>query len=70
MQICIDHNKKDDFVTLMDSFHHTAIELQKTDKMREDFVSNVSREIQSPITSIRGFTRAIRDGIILPEHQK
>lgn len=70
LAVRIDHNKKDDLGTLMDSFNQMAIELQKTDKMREDFVSNVSHEIQSPITSIRGFTRAIRDGIIPPEHQK
>jgi signal transduction histidine kinase len=64
------HRKKDEIGELMDSFNHMASELQKIDKMREDFVSNVSHEIQSPITSIRGFTRAIRDGVIPVEHQK
>lgn len=64
------HRRKDEIGELMDSFNHMASEIQKVDKMREDFVSNVSHEIQSPITSIRGFTRAIRDGVIPVEDQK
>ncbi|WP_438351099.1 sensor histidine kinase [Paenibacillus sp. FA6] len=70
LTVRIQHKKKDEFGELMDSFNHMASELQKIDNMREDFVSNVSHEIQSPITSIRGFTVAIRDGIIPPERHK
>ncbi|GEM_PF-2414141 len=66
----IKHSKKDEIGELMDSFNHMACELQKIDKIRENFVSNVSHEIQSPITAIRGFTRAISDGIIPTENQK
>ncbi|MGD7043049.1 ATP-binding protein [Jeotgalibacillus proteolyticus] len=64
------HKKKNEFGDLMDSFNQMAVELQKIDKMRDDFVTSVSHEIQSPITSIRGFTRAIRDGVIPVESQK
>jgi signal transduction histidine kinase len=70
LSVRLTHKKKDEFGELMDSFNQMASELQKIDKMREDFVSDVSHEIQTPITSIRGFTRAIRDGIISAEHQK
>ncbi|WP_052675779.1 ATP-binding protein [Paenibacillus sp. IHBB 10380] len=70
LTVRLKHKKKDEFGELMDSFNHMASELQKIDKMREDFVSNVSHEIQSPITSIRGFTVAIRDGIIPADRQK
>jgi len=66
----IQHKVKDEFGELMDSFNYMADELQKVDKMRENFVSNVSHEIQSPITSIRGFTKAIRDGVIPADQQK
>ena len=66
----IKHKKEDEIGELMDSFNHMATELQKIDIMRENFVSNVSHEIQSPITAIRGFTRAISDGIIPPENHK
>ena len=64
------HKEKMSLAILMDSFNHMACELQKSEKAREDFVSNVSHEIQSPLTSIRGFTKAIRDDVIPPEHQK
>ncbi|NJJ38415.1 HAMP domain-containing sensor histidine kinase [Paenibacillus apii] len=64
------HRRKDEIGTLMDSFNDMASELQNIDKIREDFVINVSHEIQSPLTSIRGFTRAMRDGVIPAEQQK
>lgn len=66
----IEHRKKDEIGELMDSFNYMASELEKINKMRENFVTNVSHEIQSPITAIRGFTRAISDGIIPAENQK
>lgn len=43
------------------SVNRMAIELDQLEQMRQEFVSNVSHEIQSPLTSIRGFARALRD---------
>ncbi|WP_081954498.1 sensor histidine kinase [Neobacillus niacini] len=70
LSVRLKYKKDDELGELIKSFNHMASELQKIDKMRADFVSNVSHEIQSPITSIRGFTKAIRDGVIPQEHQK
>ncbi|OLO36377.1 hypothetical protein BTR23_15700 [Alkalihalophilus pseudofirmus] len=61
---------KDEVGELINSFNYMASELEKIDKMREDFVSNVSHEIQSPLTSIKGFTKALQDDVIPKEHQK
>ncbi len=61
--------KKDEVGELITSFNHMATELEQIDNMREDFVSNVSHEIQSPLTSIRGFTKAIRDDVIPKKDQ-
>ncbi len=55
---------------LIESFNHMASEVEKIDKMRDDFVSDVSHEIQSPLTSIQGFTKAIRDEVVSPQNQK
>ncbi|MFC0470847.1 HAMP domain-containing sensor histidine kinase [Halalkalibacter kiskunsagensis] len=61
---------KDEVGELITSFNHMASEVEKIDKMREDFVSSVSHEIQSPLTSIRGFTKAIRDEVVPKQNQK
>ena len=61
---------KDEVGELISSFNHMASEVEKIDKMREDFVSSVSHEIQSPLTSIKGFTKAIRDEVVPKQNQK
>jgi signal transduction histidine kinase len=38
-----------------------AKELGMLDQMRQDFVANVSHEIQSPLTSISGFSKALKN---------
>ncbi|GGA89660.1 sensor histidine kinase [Ornithinibacillus halotolerans] len=61
---------QDEVGELIDSFNHMTAELEKIDAMRADFVSNVSHEIQSPLTSIKGFTKAIMDDVVPRENQK
>lgn len=57
----ISYKRQDELGTLADSFNHMAQELQQLEQMRQDFVSNVSHEIQSPLTSIKGFSKALQD---------
>ncbi|NGM82240.1 two-component sensor histidine kinase [Paenibacillus sp. 7124] len=45
---------------LVEGINEMASELSRMETMRQDFISNVSHEIQSPLTSIRGFARALR----------
>ena len=49
------------FNELADKINHMAKELGEMEMMRQDFVSNVSHEIQSPLTSIRGFVSLLKD---------
>ncbi|HEU4785493.1 MAG TPA: HAMP domain-containing sensor histidine kinase [Ktedonobacterales bacterium] len=46
---------------LTDSVNQMALELNQIEHMRQEFISNVSHEIQSPLTSIRGFAQALHD---------
>ncbi|MCM3042451.1 HAMP domain-containing histidine kinase [Paenibacillus motobuensis] len=62
-------SRKDELGTLARSFDHMARELKQIEQMRQDFVSNVSHEIQSPLTSITGFAKALRDGVVSSENQ-
>lgn len=41
---------------------HDITELKKLEKTRKDFVANVSHELKTPITSIKGFTETLLDG--------
>ena len=45
-------------------------ELNAMEKMRQEFVSNVSHEIQSPLTSIKGFARALQDNNLSEEKRE
>ncbi|MCO7176668.1 sensor histidine kinase [Sporolactobacillus kofuensis] len=54
-------HKDNPFIQLADSVHDMAKELGQLEKVRQEFISNVSHEIQSPLTSIKGFARALEN---------
>lgn len=54
-------NMHKEFEQLMEGVNNMALELGQLEKMRQEFISNVSHEIQSPLTSIRGFAHALRN---------
>ncbi|OEH91862.1 two-component system histidine kinase PnpS [Bacillus solimangrovi] len=41
---------------------HDITELKRLEEMRKDFVANVSHELKTPMTSIRGFSETLLDG--------
>ena len=49
---------------LAESFNIMAESIEKSDIIRKEFISNVSHELRSPITSIKGFVGGILDGVI------
>jgi len=46
-----------------------AAELDQMENLRQEFISNVSHEIQSPLTSIKGFTRALENDQLSAEER-
>jgi two-component system, OmpR family, phosphate regulon sensor histidine kinase PhoR len=52
---------------LVKSVNNMAHELSKMEEMRQEFISNVSHEIQSPLTSIRGFAKVLKNDVISSE---
>ena len=64
MEIRVKVVSKDEIGELAQSFNIMAESLEKVDRNRKEFISNVSHELRSPITSIKGFVAGILDGII------
>ncbi|WP_231506376.1 HAMP domain-containing sensor histidine kinase [Paenibacillus sp. UNC451MF] len=55
---------------LAENLNHMAVELNQIEQMRQEFISNVSHEIQSPLTSINGFARALHNEQLSGEERK
>lgn len=49
------------------SFNSMADQLKDLEATRRSFVANVSHELRSPLTSMKGFLEAMQDGTIGPE---
>ncbi len=54
---------------LSESFNSMANELENTTLLRNDFINNFSHECKTPIVSIRGFAKLLKDPS-LPEEKK
>ncbi|WP_241494716.1 sensor histidine kinase [Bacillus coahuilensis] len=60
---------KDEIGELAKSFNVMTAELTKLETMRKEFISNVSHDLQSPLTSIRGFAVALKENEFSKEQQ-
>lgn len=47
---------------------HDITELKRLEQMRKDFVANVSHELKTPMTSIKGFSETLLDGAMEDSH--
>jgi signal transduction histidine kinase len=63
-------NRVDEIGDLTQSYVEMAGELKQLEQMRQDFVSNVSHEIQTPLTSISGFAKALQYNDLIVEEER
>lgn len=61
--------RRDEIGQLASHFMIMSRELERTNQARQEFVANVSHEIESPLTSIQGFAHSLKDGT-LPDPQR
>lgn len=61
--------KHDPFPELAETINKMAHELGTMENLRQDFIANVSHEIQSPLTSISGFAELLRNKEITTEER-
>ncbi len=57
------HRKEDELSGIVLTFHDIT-RLKRLEEIRKDFVANVSHEIKTPITAIKGFTETLLEGAI------
>lgn len=57
----LDVNRHDEIGRLANDFTKMSDSLERNEEKRQEFVSSVSHEIQSPLTSIQGFSRTLRE---------
>jgi signal transduction histidine kinase len=60
----------DEVAELAETFNNMAESLNNYDSMRNTFMSDVSHDLRSPMTSIAGFIDGILDGVIPPEQHE
>ena len=61
---------QDEIGNLSREFNDMADSIEESEIVRRNFISNVSHELKTPMTSICGFVDAILDGTIPQEEQK
>ena len=67
--VILESSSLDPLSELTDSVNKMARELGSMEKLRQDFISNVSHEIQSPLTSISGFASLLKNNAISPDQR-
>ncbi|EOR25818.1 Two component system histidine kinase [Niallia nealsonii AAU1] len=58
------------YYQIVSSISDMAEKLGEMEEMRQEFISNVSHEIQSPLTSISGFAHTLKNDDLSPEERK
>lgn len=58
---------KDEIGQLAHAFNAMADGLTRQEKLRRSMVGDIAHELRTPLSNIRGYLEAMRDGVILPE---
>ncbi len=58
-KIDFDRRYDDELAELAESINYMTAEIDKTDKIRNDFISTVSHELRTPLTAIKGWTETL-----------
>ena len=65
-----DTGKIDEISQLTQAFNAMIDSLENSEKLRRDFIANISHELKTPMMIISGFADGILDGTITPEDEK
>ena len=65
----LDITRHDELGELSNSFLRMARKLEQTDDIRKEFISNISHDIQSPLSNIKGYTNLLEKESITEEER-
>lgn len=68
--IALNLKRRDEIGVLARNFSQMAKNLEQLEEMRQEFVSNVSHEIQSPLASIQGFAQTLQSKELSEEQRQ
>ncbi|MHC0038360.1 HAMP domain-containing sensor histidine kinase [Pseudoneobacillus sp. C159] len=69
-KVKLNTKRRDELGELSHSFLKMAKELEQIDDMRKEFISNISHDIQSPLSNIKGYTNLLENDSINKEEKK
>lgn len=55
----LDTNRRDELGELSSNFARMSRQIEYNDKIQKDFISNISHDIQSPLSSIKGYNKLL-----------
>lgn len=58
-----------DMGELAKAFNTMANDLERLEKLRRDLVADTAHELRTPLSNLRGYLEAIRDGVVTPDPQ-
>ncbi len=68
--LSFDFKRKDEIGELATSFQDMSNQLAQVENMRHEFISNVSHDIQSPLSNINGYTELLESSDLTTEQKK
>ena len=70
LEITHEYGKYDQYDWIMENLNKMAIELQKNEVLKTDFISNVSHEIKTPLAVIQNYATLLQDDTLDSETRK
>ena len=63
----VEARSKDEVSELGRTFNTMADELARTEEIRSSLVADVAHELRTPLSNVRGYLEAIKDGVVSPD---